>query len=68
MVEEQEREELRERHQAYLTLQKLQLQREIAEEEYRKEQRETERIHALREQRAREVVFFFKNNHGVVFH
>jgi hypothetical protein len=58
MVEEQEREELRERHQAYLTLQKLQLEREIAEEAYRKEQLETQRIHALREQRAREVVFF----------
>jgi len=54
-VEEQEREELRERHQGYLALQKLQLEREIAEEEYRKEQRETERIHALREQRAREA-------------
>ena len=50
-----------------MALQKLQLEREIAEEEYRKEQRETERIHALREQRAREVFFFqffFKKDSG----
>ena len=54
-VEEQERAELRARHQAYLALQKSQEERELAEEAFRKEQRETERLHALREQRAREA-------------